>query len=138
MNQAIETIKTVLGDLPPEWIWLAMEGISGRMRHVRRTFNSIGQPRDRKPELGLFARRPRGSLAARPAGEYDPVPGFRPWQTRLPMAKGKKKLEVVHLVCEETGDMNYTLRRKTGGEKLKVKKYSPRLRKHTLHNEKRK
>lgn len=54
------------------------------------------------------------------------------------MAKGKKKLEVVHLVCEETGDMNYTLRRKTGGEKLKVKKYSPRLRKHTLHNEKRK
>ena len=54
------------------------------------------------------------------------------------MAKGKKKLEVVHLVCEETGDQNYTLRRKTGGEKLKVKKYSPRLRKHTLHNEKRK
>jgi large subunit ribosomal protein L33 len=54
------------------------------------------------------------------------------------MAKGKKKLEVVHLVCEETGDQNYTLRRKTGGEKLKVKKYSPRLRKHTLHNEKKK
>ena len=54
------------------------------------------------------------------------------------MAKGKKKLEVVHLVCEETGDQNYTLRRKTGGEKLKVKKYSPRLRKHTVHNEKRK
>ncbi|MEI6657075.1 MAG: 50S ribosomal protein L33 [Planctomycetota bacterium] len=54
------------------------------------------------------------------------------------MAKGKRKLEVIHLVCEETGDMNYTLRRKTGGEKLKVKKYSPRLRKHTLHNEKRK
>ena len=51
------------------------------------------------------------------------------------MAKGKRKLEVVHLVCAETGDMNYTLRRKTGGEKLK---YSPRLRKHTLHNEKRK
>ena len=54
------------------------------------------------------------------------------------MAKGKRKLEVVHLVCAETGDMNYTLRRKTGGENLKVKKYSPRLRKHTLHNEKRK
>ncbi|MDA1040563.1 MAG: 50S ribosomal protein L33 [Planctomycetota bacterium] len=54
------------------------------------------------------------------------------------MAKGKKKLEVVHLVCEETGDQNYTLRRKTGGEKLKVKKYSPRLRKHTLHVEKKK
>jgi large subunit ribosomal protein L33 len=29
-------------------------------------------------------------------------------------------------------------RRKTGGEKLKVKKYSPRLRKHTVHVEKRK
>jgi large subunit ribosomal protein L33 len=54
------------------------------------------------------------------------------------MAKGKKKLEVVHLVCEETGDQNYTLRRKTGGEKLKLKKFSPRLRKHTVHVEKRK
>jgi large subunit ribosomal protein L33 len=56
----------------------------------------------------------------------------------IAMAKGKKKLEVVHLVCEETGDQNYTLRRKTGGEKLKVKKYSPRLRRHTLHAEKKK
>jgi len=56
----------------------------------------------------------------------------------MAMAKGKKKLEVVHLVCEETGDQNYTLRRKTGGEKLKVKKYSPRLRRHTLHAEKKK
>ena len=64
--------------------------------------------------------------------------GLRLPQAHLPMAKGKKKLEVVHLVCEETGDQNYTLRRKTGGEKLKVKKYSPRLRKHTVHNEKRK
>jgi large subunit ribosomal protein L33 len=54
------------------------------------------------------------------------------------MAKSKKKLEVVHLVCEETGDYNYTLRRKSGGEKLKVKKYSPRLRKHTVHVEKKK
>jgi large subunit ribosomal protein L33 len=54
------------------------------------------------------------------------------------MAKGKKKIEVVHLVCEESGDYNYTLRRKTGGEKLKLKKYCPRLRKHTLHVEKKK
>ena len=52
--------------------------------------------------------------------------------------KRKKKVETVHLVCEETGDHNYTLRRKTGGEKLKLMKYSPRLRKHTLHNEKKK
>jgi large subunit ribosomal protein L33 len=55
------------------------------------------------------------------------------------MAKGKKKKsESIFLVCEETGDHNYTLRRKTGGEKLKLKKYCPRLRKHTLHVEKKK
>ena len=35
------------------------------------------------------------------------------------MAKSKKKVEVVHLVCEETGDYNYTIKRKQGGEKLK-------------------
>jgi large subunit ribosomal protein L33 len=52
--------------------------------------------------------------------------------------KSKKKVEVIFLVCEETGDYNYTLRRKSGGEKLKLKKYSPRLRKHTMHSEKKK
>ena len=52
--------------------------------------------------------------------------------------KRKKKVETVFLVCEETGDYNYTLRRKLGGEKLKLNKYSPRLRKHTLHVEKKK
>ncbi|MDG2409168.1 MAG: 50S ribosomal protein L33 [Pirellulales bacterium] len=50
----------------------------------------------------------------------------------------KKKLETLFLVCEETGDYNYTIRRKSGGEKLRLKKYSPRLRKHTLHVEKKK
>ncbi len=54
------------------------------------------------------------------------------------MAKSKKKVETVFLVCEETGDYNYTLRRKPGTEKLKLQKYSPRLRKRTLHAEKRK
>jgi large subunit ribosomal protein L33 len=54
------------------------------------------------------------------------------------MAKSKKKVETVFLVCEETGDHNYTIRRKSGGEKLKIKKYSPRLRRHTLHAEKKK
>jgi large subunit ribosomal protein L33 len=54
------------------------------------------------------------------------------------MAKGKKKKEVIHLVCEETGDYNYTLRRKTGGEKLRLKKFCARLRKHTIHVEKKK
>ena len=50
--------------------------------------------------------------------------------------KKKKKAETVFLVCEETGDYNYSLRRKPGGEKLKVKKYGPRLRRHTWHTEK--
>ena len=54
------------------------------------------------------------------------------------MAKSKKKAEVVFLVCKETGDYNYTLRRKPGGEKLNLKKYCPRLRKHTEHSEKKK
>lgn len=53
------------------------------------------------------------------------------------MAKSKKK-EIVHLVCEETGDYNYTLKRRSGGEKLRLKKFCPRLRKHTLHVEKKK
>ncbi|MEE9602337.1 MAG: 50S ribosomal protein L33 [Thermoguttaceae bacterium] len=54
------------------------------------------------------------------------------------MAKSKKKADTIFLVCEETGDYNYTLRKKSGGEKLKLKKYCPRLRKHTLHAEKKK
>ena len=52
--------------------------------------------------------------------------------------RGKKKAETVFLVCEETGDHNYTVRRKPGRDKLKLKKYSPRLRKHTVHVEKKK
>jgi large subunit ribosomal protein L33 len=54
------------------------------------------------------------------------------------MAKSKKKAETVFLVCQETGDYNYTILRKPGGEKLQLKKYSPRLRKHTVHLEKKK
>ena len=54
------------------------------------------------------------------------------------MDKSKKKVETIFLVCEETGDYNYTTRKKTGGKKLKLKKYCPRLRKHTLHVEKKK
>ncbi|MDA0660894.1 MAG: 50S ribosomal protein L33 [Planctomycetota bacterium] len=54
------------------------------------------------------------------------------------MAKSKKKAETVYLVCEETGDYNYTLRRKSGGEKLRISKYSSRLRRHTIHVEKKK
>jgi large subunit ribosomal protein L33 len=54
------------------------------------------------------------------------------------MAKPKKKKEIVFLVCSETGDRNYTIRRKAGSEKLQLKKFCPRLRKHTLHVEKKK
>jgi len=54
------------------------------------------------------------------------------------MAKSKKKAEVVFLVCEETGDRNYVLKRKPGGEKLKLKKYSAKLRRRTVHVEKKK
>lgn len=56
------------------------------------------------------------------------------------MASGKsrKRAETVFLVCEETGDYNYSVRKKGGGEKLKLKKFSPRLRRHTLHIEKKK
>lgn len=59
-------------------------------------------------------------------------------QENRDMAKGKKKVETVFLVCDETGDYNYTLRRKSGGEKLKLQKYSSRLRRRTLHTEKKK
>ena len=52
--------------------------------------------------------------------------------------RGKKKAETVFLVCEETGDYNYAVRRKPGGEKLKLQKYSPRLRKRTTHIEEKK
>ena len=54
------------------------------------------------------------------------------------MAKKAMDREYVWLVCSETGDMNYILRRKPGGEKLKLKKYCPRLRRHTMHSEKKK
>ena len=52
--------------------------------------------------------------------------------------KKKKKVESVFLVCDESGEYNYTLRRKLGGEKLRLKKYCPRLQRHTMHTEKKK
>lgn len=52
--------------------------------------------------------------------------------------KNKDKKEVVFLVCSETGDRNYTIRKKPKAPKIEVKKYSPRLRKHTVHTEKKK
>ena len=54
------------------------------------------------------------------------------------MAKPKKKKEIVFLACDETGDRNYTIWKKPGSAKLQLKKYCPRLRKHTMHSEKKK
>lgn len=67
----------------------------------------------------------------------------RPRKGNVLMAKktggrGKKKAETVFLVCEETGDYNYSVRKKPGGEKLRLSKYSPKVRKHTIHVEKKK
>jgi large subunit ribosomal protein L33 len=54
------------------------------------------------------------------------------------MAKGKGTV-IVFLECTETGDRNYTLRKPSKAQwKLELMKYCPRLRKHTLHKEKKK
>jgi large subunit ribosomal protein L33 len=50
------------------------------------------------------------------------------------MAKDKR--EHVMLVCSETGDINYYTSRSKQSQKLELKKYNPKLRKHTLHKEK--
>ena len=43
----------------------------------------------------------------------------------------------IGLKCEECGDINYTTYKnpKTYTEKMAIKKYSPRLKKHTIHKE---
>lgn len=43
----------------------------------------------------------------------------------------------IGLKCEESGDINYTTYKnaKTKTEKLELRKYSPRLKKHTKHKE---
>ncbi len=48
----------------------------------------------------------------------------------------KEKREYVVLVCQETGDMNYYTSRAKTAQKLELKKSNPKLRKHTLHKEK--
>ena len=56
------------------------------------------------------------------------------------MAKKNLAREYVWLKCTESGDLNYrTQRNKNNMEgPLKLSKYCPRLRKHTLHAEVRK
>jgi large subunit ribosomal protein L33 len=53
------------------------------------------------------------------------------------MAKKKERVEQVWLVCEETGQRNYIIARRRG-IKVRVKKFCPKLRKHTWHAEKKK
>jgi len=55
------------------------------------------------------------------------------------MAKSQKR-EYVWLQCTETGDLNYRTNVRTAGgvPKLELKKYSPRLRRRTVHKIKRK
>ncbi len=52
--------------------------------------------------------------------------------------KSKDAYEIVFLACTESGDRNYTIKKRTKGTKLELKKYCPRLRKHTVHVEKKK
>jgi large subunit ribosomal protein L33 len=43
----------------------------------------------------------------------------------------------IGLKCQECGDINYTTTKNTKNhsEKMEIKKYSPRLKKHTIHKE---
>jgi large subunit ribosomal protein L33 len=52
----------------------------------------------------------------------------------------KLNREMVWWQCTETGDLNYRTELKVvgGAPKIEMKKYSPRLRRHTLHKIKRK
>ncbi|MDR2100769.1 MAG: 50S ribosomal protein L33 [Campylobacteraceae bacterium] len=52
------------------------------------------------------------------------------------MAKSNSRIKI-GLKCSESGDINYTTTKnsKTTTEKVEIKKYSPRLRKHTVHKE---
>jgi large subunit ribosomal protein L33 len=52
----------------------------------------------------------------------------------------KENREMVWLQCTETGDLNYRTEIKVAGgpQKIELKKYCPRLRRHTLHKVKRK
>ncbi|MDR1976886.1 MAG: 50S ribosomal protein L33 [Campylobacteraceae bacterium] len=52
------------------------------------------------------------------------------------MAKSSSRIKI-GLKCSESGDINYTTTKnsKTMTEKFETTKYSPRLRKHTVHKE---
>lgn len=95
------------------------------------------------PGFRLFSDRSgddklRDSIAALGGPSNKQIPPDHQSAAMAKSGKRKKKVETIFLVCEETGDYNYTIRRKPGGEKLRLKRYSPRLRRHTLHVEKKK
>ena len=52
----------------------------------------------------------------------------------------KENREMVWLQCTETGDLNYRTEITVAGgaQKVEVKKYNPKLRRHTIHKVKRK
>jgi large subunit ribosomal protein L33 len=56
------------------------------------------------------------------------------------VAKSQPNRGYVWLQCTETGDLNYRVQKRIKGNpyKLELKKYSPRLKKHTLHKESKK
>ena len=56
------------------------------------------------------------------------------------MAKSGNARGYVWLQCTETGDLNYRVQKRIKGNpyKLELKKYSPRLKKHTVHKESKK
>ena len=52
------------------------------------------------------------------------------------MAKGKNMIHI-GLKCSECGDINYTTMKNKANnqQKLELMKYSPRVRRHTIHRE---
>jgi large subunit ribosomal protein L33 len=58
----------------------------------------------------------------------------------LEVVMAKENREMAWLQCTETGDLNYRTEIKVAGgaPKIELKKYSKRLRKHTVHKLKRK
>lgn len=78
-----------------------------------------------------------GNLVSRgDVGNPSPV-----WSnTRLAMAKKSKDARVyVIMECTETGQRTYMAQKNTKkGYKLELKKYNPKLRKHTIYKERKK
>jgi large subunit ribosomal protein L33 len=53
------------------------------------------------------------------------------------MAKGAENRPVIHLACTECKDRSYstTKNKKNDPNRIELKKYCPRCRRHTLHRE---